>query len=47
MTAGSNRGAWLAWYVEAGVDEAIDEGLRDAERPWVAEALRELIPKAS
>ena len=25
MTAGSNRGAWLAWYVEAGADEAIDE----------------------
>ena len=25
MTAGSNRGAWLAWYVEAGADEAIGE----------------------
>lgn len=25
MTTGSNRGAWLAWYVEAGADEAIDE----------------------
>ncbi len=25
MTARSNRGAWLAWYVEAGADEAIDE----------------------
>ncbi len=25
MTTGSNRGAWLAWYVEAGADEATGE----------------------
>ena len=25
MTAGSDCGAWLAWYMEAGADEAIDE----------------------
>ena len=25
MSAGSNRGAWLAWYVESGADEAIGD----------------------